>query len=138
MRVFRQIEEATWGPDNRYRINTVGVYYFRITAYLDVMVKAYGEATVYSGDPNLQVTSSSSRGKVKGIYNHSDAMEFLSEVFFQGEGVKGSLYETSPYTKKVELSHFHRFNELLHDRCYQPSDNATHLYHPTGRGQHLG
>lgn len=132
MDVFHQIEEATWGPDNAYRINTVGVYYFRIGMHLESLVKAYGEKAVYSGDPALQVNASSSRGIVKGCYGHDDAMKFLGGVYVQGEGNKGSLFETSPYTGQSELPHYYRFNEIKKNRCYKTADNRTHLENPTG------
>jgi len=132
MDMFRRVEEATWGPDNAYRINTVGVYYFRIGMHLEALVKAYGEKAVYSGNPSLQVTTGSSRGMVKAIQGHADAMKFLAGIYMQGEGAKGSLFETSPYNGKSELSHYYRFNELQKDRCYEPADNHTNLDHPTG------
>jgi len=130
--LFRRIEEATWGPDNQYRINTVGVYYFRIGMHLEALVKAYGEKAVYSGNPGLQVNGSSSRGIVKGCYGHADAMKFLSGIYIQGEGNKGSLFEMSPYTGKSELPHYYRFNEIKNNRCYRTADNRTHLENPTG------
>merc|ERR1719238_1298717 len=92
---FRQVEEATWGPDNEYRINTVGVYYFRIGMHLESLVKAYGEKAVYTGNPSLQVNASSSRGVVRGTYNHTDALKFLTGIYMQGEGSKGSIFERS-------------------------------------------
>lgn len=98
--------------------------------HLEALVKAYGESAIYTGSPALQVDVSSSRGVVPGIYNHTSAMTFLTGVYTQGEGVKDSLFETSPYTGQSELSHYYRFNELNKDRCY--ADNSTNLEHPTG------
>jgi hypothetical protein len=130
--MFRHVEEATWGPDNEYRINTVAVFYFRIGMHLEALVKAYGEKKVYIGDPALQVHTGSSRGVVVGTYNHTDAMKSLIAVYTQGEGSKGSLFEISPYNGQSELPHYYRFNELKKDRCYNLGDNSTHLEDPTG------
>merc|ERR1711920_915574 len=100
--------------------------------HLEALVKAYGEKAVYSGDPGLQVNIGSSRGVVKEVYGHADAMKFLAGVYTQGEGNKGSLFETSMYNGKSELPHYYRFNELKKNRCYQGTDNVTHLEDPTG------
>lgn len=132
MDMFRHVEEATWGPDNMYRIDTVGVYYFRIGMHLEALVKAYGESNVYVGDPALQVSAGSSRGVAVGVHNHTDAMKFLTGIYTQGEGSKGSLFETSPYNGRSELPHYYRFNELRKNRYYNVSDNSTHLEDPTG------
>jgi len=135
MSIFRSIEEGTWGPDNDFstRVHTAGVYYFRIGLNLEILVKAYGEKAVYCGDPSLQVDAGSSRGKVMEIANHADAMQAIQGVYEQGEGSKGSLYETSPFNGESELPHYYRFNQVLHNRCYQQSDNTTwHMNSPTG------
>lgn len=130
MDMFRRVEEATWGPENEYRVNTVAVYYFRIGMHLEALVKAYGENAIYTGNPALQVDVGSSRGVAPGIYNHTSAMKFLTGIYTQGEGTKDELFETSLYTGQSELSHYYRFNELNKDRCY--ANNTKDLEHPTG------
>merc|ERR1711920_1008067 len=78
------------------------------------------------GDPSLQITTSSSRGVIAGIYNLLDAKQQLQGVYTQGEGAQGALYEISPWNHEVELSHFYRFNEIVRDKCYAAGDNTTH------------
>jgi hypothetical protein len=132
MDVFRRVEEPAWGPDNEYRLNTVGAYYFRIGMLLHAIVKAYGEKAVYSGDPALQVSTSSSRGTVQRVQGHVDAMSILVGVYTQGEGNKNTLFETSPYSGESELPHYYRFNEVMKNRCYDVSNETVHLEDPTG------
>merc|ERR1712232_135286 len=92
----------------------------------------YGEKAIYTGSPALQVTAFSSRGVAPGVYNHTDAWKFLTGIYMEGEGFRGSLFEKSPYNGQEEISHYHRFNELRKDRCYVHSDNGTHMEYPTG------
>lgn len=127
-KLFRRIEGATWGPDNE-GTHSVGVWYFEIGVILRELVQKYGEKAVFSGDPALQIDASSSRGKVQGVYDYADASAILTNILTEGEGVKNSIYETSPFTGQQELSHWHRFNEVVHDRHYQPAD---HSMDPTG------
>merc|ERR1712054_306017 len=99
-------------------------YYFRIGMLLEAMVKAYGEKAIYSGDPALQVSTSSSRGTVQRIRGHVDAMSLLVGVYTQGEGNKHTLFETSPYSGESELPHYYRFNEVMKNRCYDVSNET--------------
>merc|ERR1712232_1457984 len=55
-------------------------------------------------------------------YNYADAQRVLTGVLTEGEGVRGSLYETNPFNGREEHSHYHRFNQVAHNRYYQPYD----------------
>merc|ERR1712151_1248540 len=97
-------------------------------------VDTYGEKSVYVGDPKLQVNAPSPvSGTLRPIYNHSAAKDGIAGIYLQGEGMVGSLYDTSYYNGMQQLSHYYRFNELFKDSCYVPADNhSQNIENPTG------
>jgi len=115
----------------------ISLFYNEMVTLMDVLVAMYGEAAVFSGDPALQLNASSSRGMVQAVHGHKDARAMLIGVLEQGAGpIPPRAYDESPFNHIMELPHFHRFNEIVRGRYYDPIDMVRDPYrlsdHPHG------
>lgn len=120
VQAFRRLEEPLWDTKNQ----TVGTLYSEAGYLMMKLVKTYGEAAVFVGDPNLQVNFSSSRGSARPVFGLDDADSMIKGVLAEGEGGnKTELFDVSPFTGEEELAHYFRFTEIMKDRRYERHDS---------------
>ncbi len=99
---------------------TIGAFYKAIELNLTELVAEYGEAEIFSGNPDHQVTSFGPECiKVTSLETAKQAIEIIVE---QGEGS-----EFSPLDEDGELAHYYKFAELYHGRRLVRVPNSEHL-----------
>jgi hypothetical protein len=134
LETFLRIEqpEAAHAPPEDDRYQTLAQFY---DAVLLALERLAGERDIFTGDPARQVTPSlyyGGGGEVIVVHDLESALQALTEVVDEGEGVKHTIYESDDehFDEPRELAHYFRFNELAEGRRYRPSD--TPASGPTG------
>jgi hypothetical protein len=103
---------------------SIGDFYEEIRRgleYLQGEKRKRGEELIV-GDPARQVTPEyyySGGGAIVPVTDLESALEALRVIGEQGEGFGGGIYDN-----EGELSHYYRFEQLMHGRYYQQGDNA--------------
>ncbi len=109
------------------------MFYELIVTLMDVLVETYGEAAVFTGDPELQLDYNFSIGRIAPVRGHLDARKLLSGVLQQGCGdVPPLAYDKCPWTQRMQLPHYHRLNQIVKGHYYNTWDLFNDLNDPTG------
>jgi hypothetical protein len=119
-------------PDMRFY--SIGEFYEEIIRginYLEDEAREEGK-TIFTGNPSLQVTPEffySGGGDVIPVTSRDSAVQALTLIAEQGEGLVGGIYDS-----QGELAHYYRFDQLFTGRYYQEGDEAGH---PSGPELHV-
>jgi hypothetical protein len=103
---------------------SIGEFYQEIDRGMRALhrtLAARGE-DLFAGDPRRQVTAEqyySGGGDVVAVVDLESACEAMRLIGEQGEGLGGAIYD-----REGEISHYYRFDQLVHRRYYQPGDAA--------------
>lgn len=103
------------------RPGTIGAFYGEIEEGLRQAAEEVGEERLFSGDPSRQVSREyyyAGGGQSLEVGDLASALGALQEIVEQGEGDMGSIYDDDG-----DLAHYYRFQQLSHNRAYQPSDD---------------
>ncbi|QIG42058.1 hypothetical protein G5V58_04080 [Nocardioides anomalus] len=116
---------------------TIGQFYEAIRAGLVELSGDLGEAAVFCGDPERQVTSMAAYrggGQVVGVTDLATALRALDEIVEQGEGIAHRDVWDGDHDMfkpdRDEVAHYFRFLELKLGRRFQRGD--TPASGPTG------
>lgn len=114
---------------------TIGEFYVLIESKLRSVVRDYGEAAVFTGDPGRQVQPDmfyyDGAGEPVRVFDCDTAVKALQIITDQGEGIEHTIWVEAPAEGQApEVSHFFRFQELKLGRLYQAGD--TYQSGPTG------
>lgn len=120
MIVFREVEEDQFGPNPPK--HSVGDWYRMIIDCMDELVRNLGEAAVFVGDADRQVSGSLGPFSLKSIRNHLDAKAALLDIMREGSGSNQPAQQKNPYKEEVEYSHYFRFDEIVKGRFYLQGD----------------
>lgn len=108
--------------DPSMRFYSIGEFYNEIERglrYLDHEYRAYGRE-LFCGDSSWQVTPEyfySGGGEVVAVCDLATALQALTLIAEQGEGLGGGIYDG-----EGELSHYYRFEQIQLARYYQKGD----------------
>lgn len=137
IQVFLDIEKPAKriAPAEADDYKTIGQFYAAIKhalCYFDFITPG----GIFTGNKARQVTSQhyyGGGGKLIPIFKLADALEAIYEIIGQGEGLNGSNIDPDHqlFGEEIEYAHYFRFNEIMHERRYLPSDSPH--YPPSGR-----
>jgi hypothetical protein len=99
---------------------TIGAFYELIEQGLRDAAAELGEATLFCGDPALQVTREyyyAGGGASIVVSDLESALGALGEIVEQGEGDVRSMFDDDG-----DLAHYFRFNQIKHGRAYADGD----------------
>ncbi len=119
-----------------YADMTIGEFYLRIEARLRYLVELYGDAVVFIGDRQRQVTQGfyyDGAGATFPIFDIHSAILALQTIRHQGEGANDTIWtgNRAQYKGFPEVAHFYRFNEVLKGQSYVYGDTIDSG--PTGK-----
>ena len=92
------------------------------------------EATIFTGDPELQVQANEyygSGGRIVPVYDLKSAMTVIDEIEGQGEGIDDTIFsgDHELFGEGIEYAHYFRFKEIYEGRYYRredkPADNPS-------------
>jgi hypothetical protein len=101
------------------RFWSIGEFYEEIRRGIDHLHSEMGDA-LFCGDPARQAGPEyyySGGGELIPVTDVESARAAIRLISEQGEGLRGGIYDA-----EHELSHFYRFEQLLHGRYYQQGD----------------
>lgn len=129
MRVERPGERhAASEADN---FETIGQFYRAIEEGLTTLCSTLGEAAVFSGDPERQITPEMlgfvGDRRVVAVHNLKTALEAIDEIEEQGEGLKHRQVWDGDrdmfHHEREEVAHYFRFSEIMQGRSYVRGDS---------------
>ncbi|WP_030070019.1 ferritin-like domain-containing protein [Streptomyces natalensis] len=106
---------------------SIGQFYDCIKKGLDNLVRDLGHGAVFTGDRNHQVGPEdfyNSGGEVFAVHNQDQAHTAIRVISEQGEGVKGTIWDSDDliFGEQRQLAHYFRFNEIYTGRRYGQHD----------------
>jgi hypothetical protein len=113
------------------RFWSIGEFYEEIRRGLNHLHEQMGDA-LFRGDPARQVGPEyyySGGGELTAVTDLETAVAAIRLISEQGEGLRGGVYDL-----EHELSHYHRFEQLVSERYYQRGDQPGN---PTGPPLHV-
>jgi hypothetical protein len=114
----RHVAHATHALE---RPGTIGAFYAEIEEGLREAAEEIGEERLFCGYPARQVGRAyyyAGGGRPLDVRDLASACAALEEIVEQGEGDMASMFDGDG-----DLAHYFRFQQLSHDRAYQPSDD---------------
>ena len=113
--------------------HSIGQFYSALTEGLKSCCEQWGEDVVFCGDPTWQLTAETTSyggaGHLIGVTDLASAMAAMKEIVDQGEGSgHSSIFDGDMnmfHPQRQEVSHYHRFQEILAGQRYSASDTAT-------------
>jgi len=110
---------------------TIGQFYRAIEEGLKSLCATLGEDTVFSGDPDRQITPAMlgfvGERRVVAVHNLKTALEAIDEIEEQGEGLKHRQVWDGDrdmfHPEREEVAHYFRFSEILQGRSYVRGDS---------------
>ena len=107
---------------------TIGEFYQVIKDQLIQMVDDYGEAAVFSGKQELQISPKEyygGGGEIIEVHNLDTALLAIDVIVDQGEGASGTIYDGDEtyFDQDQEVAHFYRFNEIYLEQQYAKGDH---------------
>ena len=114
-------------PPEAESYRTIGQFY---AAIREAMVRLDRETPggIFTGEPARQLPASAyygAGGQLLPIKNLGDALEAISEIVGQGEGMEGQISDPDHllFGQDIEYAHYYRFNEVRLGRRYVPNDS---------------
>ncbi len=136
IQVFLDIEKPANrpSPPQPDHWDTIGQFYLSIKLAL-IHLDRTTPGGIFNGDPARQVQSHhyyGGGGKLVAVHCLQDAILAIDEIVGQGEGVNGTIIDSDSvlFGEDVEYAHYFRFNEIMCERRYRPTDKANEP--PTG------
>lgn len=107
---------------------TIGEFYNLIIQKLTALCQQYGEAAIFTGNPDRQIDPNyywSAGGQPIKVSDLSSAKKAIDIIVEQGEGTSKSIYDGDKhyFDDPEEVAHFFRFREILFGRFYKAGDN---------------
>ena len=136
LEIFLKIEQpsAPCAAPESDTYETIGQFYDAIERGMGDLCARLGEAHVFGGDPQRQVSATVGAGQVTAVDSLATALTALRQIVVQGEGRRGAeVWDGDPqmfHPERDEVGHYFRFQELKLGRCYRRSD--TTASGPTG------
>lgn len=136
---FLKIEQPspTGAPPEDDEYETIGQFYEAIKQGLLELSATLGEANVFCGDSDRQITNEhlySGSGRIIGVTNLATALAALDEIVEQGEGANHvQVWDGDSdvfHPERDQVAHYYRFQELKAGRRYRRGD--TPRSGPTG------
>jgi hypothetical protein len=129
MRVERPGERHAESEADNFE--TIGQFYRAIEEGLKSLSATLGEAAVFSGDPDRQITPAMlgfiGERRVVAVHNLKTALEAIDEIEEQGEGLKHRQVWDGDrdmfHPEREEVAHYFRFSEILQGRSYVRGDS---------------
>jgi hypothetical protein len=122
------------GGDAEMHFYSIGAFYQEISrglAYLAEEKTQSGES-LFVGDPARQITPEyyySAGGEIIPVVDLESAQQAIRLISEQGEGFGGGIFDY-----EGEMSHYHRFQQIVRGRYYQKGDEADQ---PSGGPVHV-
>ena len=133
LELFLKIEQPS-APDadpQSDRYETIGQFYDAIEHGMRELCTRLGEANVFCGDPQRQVSVAVSHGgdgRIVVIDSLATALAALDEIVVQGEGARRTEVWDGDramfHPEHDEVGHYYRFQALKLGRCYRRGDTA--------------
>ncbi|WP_170113215.1 ferritin-like domain-containing protein [Ahniella affigens] len=130
IQVFLDIEKPAHrpAPPQPNHWDTIGQFYKSIKFAL-IHLERTTPGGIFHGDPARQMQPHhyyGGGGKLVPIHNLDDAVLAIDEIVGQGEGVNGTIIDSDSvlFGEDVEYAHYFRFNEIMSERRYRPTDKA--------------
>lgn len=130
IQVFLDIEKPANrpSPPQPNHWDTIGQFYKAIKLAL-IHLERTTKGGIFHGDPARQMQPHhyyGGGGKLLPIYGLQDAILAIDEIVGQGEGVNGTIIDSDSilFGEDVEYAHYFRFNEIMSERRYCPTDKA--------------
>jgi hypothetical protein len=118
------------GPESD-RYETIGQFYDAIAHGMRELCARLGEANVFCGDPQRQVSPAAFRGgtgRISAVNSLATALAALDQIVVQGEGTRDTEVWDGEremfHPRHDEVGHYFRFQELKLGRCYRRGDTA--------------
>jgi hypothetical protein len=129
MRVERPGERRAESEADNFE--TIGQFYGAIEEGLKNLCATLGEDTVFSGDPDRQITPEvlhfTGERPVIAVHNLKTALDAVDEIEEQGEGLKHrEVWDGDRdmfHPERDEVAHYFRFREIMQGRSYVRGDS---------------
>jgi len=129
MRVERPGERHAKSEADNFE--TIGQFYWAIEEGLKILCATQGEDTVFSGEPDRQITPAMlgfvGQRRVIAVHNLETALEAIDEIEEQGEGLKHRQVWDGDrdmyHPEREEVAHYFRFSEIMQGRSYIRGDS---------------
>lgn len=142
--VFMQIELPGWQPEDDwlspkgdFKVEgyTIGQFYESIRKDLQELCDEFGEAEVFSGNPEHQISEKfywPGGGKPIEVTDMESASKAIDDIVEQGEGATGDSKDDKKimFSDLENVAHYFRFCEIYHGKYYQAGDDPHKA--PTG------
>lgn len=130
IQVFLDIEKPAQriAPPQPDHWDTIGQFYKSLKIAL-VHLDRTTPGGIFNGDPARQMQPHhyyGGGGKLVAVHCLHDAILAIDEIVGQGEGVNGTIIDSDStlFGEDVEYAHYFRFNEIMCERRYLPTDKA--------------
>jgi Ferritin-like len=130
VQIFLDIEKPAQRPSPPQPDNwdTIGQFYRSIKLALIHLDHTTPDG-IFKGDPARQMQPHhyyGGGGKLLAVHCLQDAILAIDEIIGQGEGVNGTIIDSDSilFGEDVEYAHYFRFNEIMCERHYRPTDKA--------------
>jgi hypothetical protein len=133
LELFLKIEQPSAAEANPESdgYETIGQFYSAIERGMRELCARHGEANVFCGNPQRQVSDAllyGGAGRIIGINSLAAALAALDEIVVQGEGMRGAEVWDGErdmfHPERDEVGHYFRFQQLKHGRRYRRGDTA--------------
>jgi hypothetical protein len=127
LELFLKIEQpsASGADPESDRYETIGQFYEAIDHGMRALCTRRGEARVFCGDPQRQVSDA---GRIAVVNNLPTALAALRQIVVQGEGTRDAEVWDGDremfHSEHDEVGHYFRFQALKLGRCYRRGDTA--------------
>lgn len=130
LKIERPAETDAEPLEEKY--HSIGQFYAAIIEGLKYACETFGEAAVFSGNPDHQLTAKTTyyggAGALIGVTDLKSALAAMDEIVEQGEGLDhDSIFDGDKnmfHPERDEVGHYFRFQEILAGRSYQSGDTA--------------
>jgi hypothetical protein len=130
LEIFLEIERPALpgAPSEGDQYESIGQFYDAIRRGLVELCEHLGEANVFRGDPDRQVTDAdvyTGSGSIVTVTGLDSALAALEEIVDQGEGAQLDVWDGDVdvlHPEREQVAHYFRFQELKLGRRYQRGD----------------
>ena len=130
IQVFLDIEKPAHrpSPPQPNHWDTIGQFYKSIKIAL-IHLDRTTPGGIFTGDPARQMQPHhyyGGGGQLVAVHGLHDAILAIDEIVGQGEGINGTIIDSDSvlFGENVEYAHYFRFNEIMCERRYRPTDKA--------------
>jgi len=134
IKAFREVERGVEDPQKACegKYSTIGGLYLFILECLWDACRIHGDALIFTGKNDLQISVSDyygAGGAVIPVVDLKSAVKAINEIMEEGEGANlgktagdGDRIPGPPGEDRMDIAHYFKFNEILHSRYYRPDD----------------